>query len=136
VVISKLKYSSIVFLAIALILVLSLYFFYSPNEFLFFPKCPFYSITGLYCPGCGSQRAIHEIFHGNLWEGLKHNLLFILLFVVLWYQIIIYVLEISGRKIKKNVLHKPLTTYAILIIIILFWILRNIDMYPFTFLAP
>ena len=136
VVISKLKYSSFIFLAIVLILVLSLYFFYSPNEFPFFPKCPFHSITGLYCPGCGSQRAIHEILHGNLWEGLKHNLLFLLLIFVLGYQIIIYYFELFGRNTHKNILHRPLTTYAILIIVILFWIFRNINMFPFTYLAP
>ena len=55
----KLKY--IGFLSIGLIVV-TLYFFINPST-AFFPKCPIYSTTGIYCPGCGSQRALHDFLH-------------------------------------------------------------------------
>src|SRR5580693_9291812 len=30
-----------------------------------FPPCPFRYLTGWYCPGCGSLRAIHQLLHGT-----------------------------------------------------------------------
>lgn len=38
-----------------------------------FPACPFRSITGLLCPGCGSQRAVHELLHGNIGPAFHAN---------------------------------------------------------------
>ena len=31
-----------------------------------YPTCPFLAITGWYCPGCGSLRAVHDLLHGDL----------------------------------------------------------------------
>jgi len=42
-----------------------------------FPKCPFLSLTGLSCPGCGSQRAIHQALHGNFAASFRLNALFL-----------------------------------------------------------
>lgn len=45
----------------------------------YYPRCMFKQLTGLDCPGCGSQRAIHAILHGNLAEAWSSNaMLFIL----------------------------------------------------------
>src|SRR5688572_26415576 len=43
-----------------------LYFYVNPSTSVLFPRCLFFSITSLHCPGCGSQRAIHELLHGNI----------------------------------------------------------------------
>jgi len=32
--------------------------------------CNFKASTGLDCPGCGMQRAIVELFKGNIWESI------------------------------------------------------------------
>ena len=44
-----------------------------------FPPCPFHYLTGLYCPGCGSLRAIHHLLHGNLQAAWAMNPLAVLL---------------------------------------------------------
>lgn len=131
--IDRIIYTIIVIVAIML---LSLYFFWDPVNSNFFPKCPFYSITELYCPGCGSQRALHQLTNGHIIAGLKYNLLIVLLVLVITYQIILWIVKATTHKSYSNVLHKPLATKIILVIIILFWILRNIDMKPFNYLAP
>jgi len=37
------------------------------------PKCPFKLITGLSCPACGIQRAIHALIHGEYAEAISYN---------------------------------------------------------------
>ncbi|WP_394344565.1 DUF2752 domain-containing protein [Confluentibacter citreus] len=119
-----------------LLLVLLLYYSYNPSQSTLFPKCPFYSFTGLYCPGCGSQRAIHKFLHGDIFEGLKHNFIIMVLPMVLIYDwSVILFNKYSNQKIK-NILHYSKVTYSIFIIILLFWILRNLSFYPFSILAP
>lgn len=121
---------------IAFILMLSLYFFIDPSTTAFFPKCPFLSLTGIYCPGCGSQRAIHHILQGHILTGIRHNYMFLLVIVVLSYQAIIFIINKLGKKTYNNLLHKSKTTYTILVLVILFWIMRNIPYFPFMELAP
>ena len=116
--------------------ILTFYFIYNPSEYNIFPKCVFYSETGLYCPGCGSQRAIHQILNGNILTGLSHNFLIILLVLVLAYDAVVISINSTLKKSYKNSLHKSTTTYVILVLVILFWVFRNIDLYPFSILAP
>jgi hypothetical protein len=116
--------------------VLLLYFFWNPSNNNFFPKCPLYSLTGIYCPGCGSQRAMHQIIHGNIIEGLRHNYLIALLGIVLLYQALLFMVHKLYNKSFYNILHQSLTIKIILVLILVFWLLRNIRFYPFTELAP
>ena len=133
---TKLNIGLIIILIMAFLGMLSLYFVFNPSEFTFFPKCPFYSMTNLYCPGCGSQRSIHDIINGDIVDGLKHNLLIVILGLVLTYDFGMTLMNRITNKIKFNVLHSSKTTYTILILVILFWVFRNIKVYPFTILAP
>jgi len=132
--IQKILYPFIVLLCLGMI---ALYFFWDPSQIAIFPKCPFYSLTGLYCPGCGSQRAVHDLIHGNLLDGFRHNYLILLLIAVLAYQAYIFVSQyILKTPVKNNILHKSKVTNVILFTVILFWIFRNLPWFPFVELAP
>ena len=114
-----------------------LYFNLNPKSFAYFPKCPFYSFTGLYCPGCGSQRAFHEILHGNFWIGLQHNFLIILALLVIFYKFYVLFRNSFQKENKvKNIIHHNATPWVILVIVVSFWILRNVPTDPFIILAP
>ena len=115
---------------------LALYVFWNPTETNIFPKCPVYSVTGIYCPGCGSQRAAHKLLNGNIIEGIRHNYLIALLALVLSYQAFMFIMNNVLQKEIVNLLHKSKITFGILVLVILFWILRNINLFPFTELAP
>lgn len=47
--------------------------------------CPLFATTGIYCPGCGGLRAVHDLTNGDLLGAAQSNLLFVLaLPVILW----------------------------------------------------
>ncbi|MEU4315463.1 DUF2752 domain-containing protein [Nocardia sp. NPDC024068] len=37
--------------------------------------CPVYALFGVYCPGCGGMRAVHNLTDGNIIDSLHSNLL-------------------------------------------------------------
>ena len=115
---------------------LTLFFIYDPSEVALFPKCPFLSFTGLYCPGCGSQRAMHDLLHGDILSGFKHNLLMSVLFFILGYQFFHALISMIKKKELPNIFHRTIVTNGILVFVIAFWVLRNIPQYPFNLLAP
>ena len=89
------------------------------------PKCMFYHVTGLYCPGCGATRALSAMLHGDMKASLHNNLLLFPLLALI--AVLIVKPEIS--------LKRPVAV-AIVAVVLLFTILRNIPAAPFTYLAP
>src|SRR5260370_32136120 len=55
-----------------------LLFVFNPAQVGLFPKCPFRSLTGLQCPGCGSTRAFHQLLHLHPIAAFKLNPLMML----------------------------------------------------------
>lgn len=124
-------------LAISILAVIAFIFFTPPgNNSKFYPPCLFHQITGLYCPSCGSTRAAHHFLHGRLKEALSSNPLATLAFpILLLFLILLIRFAVTGRKFK----HPPLKwsyLWYLLIPFFLFWVLRNLPIYPFTLLVP
>ncbi len=129
----KLKY----LLITLLILVFGfIYISINPSEVDFLPKCPLYATTGIYCPGCGSQRAVHNLLNFSLIEAIRYNSLLILSMIILGYHFSIIIINKVFKKHIYNYIYHPKTPIIILVIVIIFWILRNIPVYPFSLLAP
>jgi hypothetical protein len=59
---------------------------YAPAA-LHLPACPFHQWTGLYCPGCGSTRALHHLLNFEFVAALRCNLMLVILlpFLALWF---------------------------------------------------
>jgi len=129
----KLKYIGVLLLAIVLAF---LYFFINPNEVDFLPKCPLYATTGIYCPGCGSQRATHQLLNFNFLGVVQQNALYIIGLFIVGYHLIISGVNYFFKKNYYNYIYHSKTPIVLLILIIIFWILRNIPYYPFNLLAP
>lgn len=88
--------------------------------------CLWYRITGLYCPGCGLQRAIKAFCHGDLKTAIHMNAF---IFTIAPLALIIF----AFRPKWFNIIWVRL---FIVFIFIAFGILRNIRRYPFSSLAP
>jgi len=113
-----------------------LFFLLNPSENQLFPKCVFNSLTGYYCPGCGSQRAIHNLLHLDLAGVVTYNFLFLPAVLVIAYH---YSHSLLNKKFGwklPNILYKKYTPWIIFGIILLFWLLRNLPVYPLSVLAP
>ena len=69
--------SVIAMLAVAAVVVAGvvIYSTFDPSASRWFPRCPFLMLTGLKCPGCGTQRAIHALLHGDVLSALRFNAL-------------------------------------------------------------
>ena len=97
--------------------------------------CYFRTLTGLYCPGCGSGHAVAATLRGHLWEAFRWNPMVYLLgipsLVILIHEYVRIVFDV--RRLKPIILPVWLV-YSVTVLLIAFWILRNIPF--FSFLAP
>jgi hypothetical protein len=110
--------------------------FFDPATSGLFPPCPVHYLTGWYCPGCGSLRALHQLLHGNLSAAWALNPLTVVLLPFLAYGIASHALnQIRGRHLPDFFL-PAVWIRALFAVIILFGIARNIPLHPFDWLAP
>ncbi len=110
--------------------------FYDPAHSVIFPPCPVRYFTGLYCPGCGSLRALHALLHGDLRQAWTMNPLAVILLPFIAYGLGKELhAQITGRRPAGTVLPARFIQ-ALCVVIVLFGILRNFPLYPFNLLAP
>jgi hypothetical protein len=113
---------------IVLIILAMMYRTYNPNGNIYFPKCPFRELTGLKCPGCGSQRAVHYILNFDIFNAIKENAILVLSIPYILTGLVFDSLKMPNENILKwrKRLFGRNAIFVILTIIIGFWILRNI----------
>ncbi|MCC8170784.1 MAG: DUF2752 domain-containing protein [Parabacteroides sp.] len=98
----------------------------NPEQFVFAPKCPFYWLTGLQCPACGTQRAIHQLLHLHVKEALGYNLFLLVsmpyLAALAWTEWF----DRSGRFTRlKGWCRHPYVTRTYLVLLVVWWVGRN-----------
>jgi hypothetical protein len=120
-------------LAVLTIVTTAFYFFWNPSEITSLPICPFKKLTGFYCPGCGGQRALHQILHGNFFEAFHSNFL---VYIFLPFFILKISDELLNTTNSKIFLLDNKGIRIFLGFLICFTILRNLPLYPFNQLIP
>lgn len=118
--------SLLLVVAIALLLVFGfIYYALDPSTAGVFPRCGFLSLTGYKCPGCGSQRAVHALLHGDVVAAFKFNAL--LLIAIPWLALCLF---IESRRARNPRLYARLNPDVLLMLllalIVAWWLLRNI----------
>jgi hypothetical protein len=121
------KRGMVITLLLLLPVMLFLFYSFDPATDPFFPFCPFRAVTGLECPGCGSQRAIHSLLHLRLGDALAYNALLVAalpyIFLGIWLE------WLGGGKRFPRLKHfffGRWSALAVLLLLLLFWVGRNI----------
>lgn len=119
---------------VPMVIIFGAYYLYNYGNPLF---CVFYKLTGFYCAGCGSGRALFSLLHFDILKAINYNILTVIsLPLVTYYLLKQYVFIVFGRDLLPLFDIRLKTYNIIMIIIIVFWIIRNINIFPFSLLAP
>lgn len=116
--------------------VAAILYFFSPYDSGLYAACPFKALTGLYCPGCGTLRGLHELLHGHPATAFGLNPLMVISLPFVAFSIIKYITAGILGWSERKIFIPSVFIWLLLAIIILFWILRNLPYYPFSLLAP
>lgn len=123
-------------LLLGIIGVAVLFFVLDPNKHELFPRCLFHSLTGAHCPGCGSQRALHSLLHFDIVGVVSYNFLFLPAGLLILYHYVHPLLNHAFSWKLPNLFYMKYTPWVVFIVVILFWIARNLPWFPFSVLAP
>jgi hypothetical protein len=128
------KHAPAVIAGLAFSVCLALLYLFDPGQHGFYPRCQFHALTGLYCPGCGSLRALHQLLHGHVAAAFHFNALLVLAMAALGWRA-------SRRLFLKSLKHPaaflpPAWLWCGFAAMVIFGILRNLPFSVLSFLRP
>ena len=87
--------------------------------------CPSYTLMHIYCPGCGSTRAVGALMHGDVLLSLRQNpaIVVMLLLAVLYY--LEFALKVWGVRFRIPLLHNMKFIAALLVLWVAYAVVRN-----------
>ncbi len=126
----------LVALALAPIGCIALYLFDPAAKDDPYPNCPFFWLTGYYCPGCGSLRAYHQVLRGNVDSAMGLNPLTVLALPALIYALVsTWLMGFRGRGLPM-----PKWTsragWSIGIALVVFAVIRNLPLASLEWMRP
>ena len=98
-----------------------------PNQAGHYPTCPFLAVTGYYCPGCGSLRAVHALTHGDVGAAVGLNVLAVVGIVVVAVFWGLWTLR-SWRGQPRTRVAPAWTLYLAVGTVVVFWVVRNLTL--------
>ncbi len=124
----KVKPTYLITFSLVAIGLVYLYFFNPANADGTFFSCPLYATTGLQCPGCGSQRATHELLHLHFKEAFTLNPLFVLGLPLIIFGFYLEIVKPKSAFLLKvnNIFFSTPMLYILIAVVVLFTIIRNI----------
>lgn len=99
--------------------------FVDPNEPGHYPTCPFLALTGQYCPGCGSLRAVHALANGDVTTAVGLNVLTVIAVValsVIWVRWV----RRSWTGARRTSVAPAAMIWTFAVVVVLFGVLRNL----------
>ena len=95
----------------------------------------FHQLTGFYCSGCGSSRALRSALHLDFYQAIRYNAVFTLalpFFAVYFGSLAVSYIRFGKDRISGKISMKII--YIFVAVALVYGILRNIP--AFSFLAP
>lgn len=127
-------------IAVVILLIMlagALFLYYHNPEGGLILACPIRSVTGYLCPGCGAGRACYALLHGRLYQAFRYNpfLIIMMPWLALYYIVCGLQWVIYGK--ERLSIHIPeWIPFLLLVLFLIYGVVRNIEVYPFTLLAP
>jgi hypothetical protein len=112
-------------LAILMLAGAAILFRFDPSAARGYPPCPLHFAAGLYCPGCGSLRALHQLLHGHLARAFALNPLMVLALPAL-----------AFLRLRPSLLYRPWLAWSCFVLLLTYGLARNLACWPFVLLAP
>jgi hypothetical protein len=97
--------------------------------------CPWYLLTGTYCPGCGGLRAVNDLTDGDLGAAASSNLAFVVsipFLVLFWARSVVQRWRGVRRPLPAALVRRG--SVAVLVLVALFTVARNLP--SGSWLAP
>lgn len=107
-----------------------------PTRTRLLPPCPFRALTGHWCPGCGSTRALHQLLQGDVGAAAGLNPLMVAALPVVLVAAAVWAASRLDLIDAPPVVLPRAVPWAVLVVVMVFWVLRNIPAGPFPALAP
>ena len=98
-------------------------YIFAPEQYPFYPRCLFFAVTGLACPGCGGLRAMHQLLHGHFAAAFEFNPLMIILLPGLCFGATVFLRNVSRG---RTTVIKPTWLWLFGLLGVVFGILRNL----------
>ena len=113
---------------VALSVILCILYVYDPLSYKIMPKCSFKLLTGLSCPGCGLQRAVHALLNGEPMRAIQYN--YFLVYSGPYTLILIlerlFLPECILRQQIRRIAEHRITVNVYVVLFFIWFIVRNI----------
>ncbi|MFW6286672.1 MAG: DUF2752 domain-containing protein [Candidatus Sumerlaeota bacterium] len=100
------------------------------------PECQFHEATGLYCPGCGTTRALYDLSRLRIMQAFGHNPFTIPAGLFLLAMLALETRAACRGRPGVDLRLNKYAGYGVVILVLGFMLLRNLPWWPFTILAP
>ena len=110
---------------IALLSLLIVYGVFDPEKVGWFPRCIIRAITGVRCPGCGLQRALHDVLNADLAGAVRHNAYVLVSVPVLLLYLFDFLTCSVFVRFHQFITGKKFIVYLV-VLTVAWWIFRNI----------
>ncbi|WP_347954847.1 DUF2752 domain-containing protein [Gordonia aichiensis] len=97
------------------------------------PPCPIKVLLNIDCPGCGATRALDALMHGDPGAAMHFNALAVVAFLALVVGYLGYVVgRWRGRPIVADWTRWRPASKAVLVLVVVWFVVRNVPVAPFT----
>ena len=116
----------ITFIMAVAVIAAAIYYVFDPSvEGNLFPRCVFRTFTVWKCPGCGSQRALHALLHGDIADAWRYNVFMVLVIPIIVFYAFAEFTRTRFPRFYYFTGH-PAIVWSLLGLIVLWWVLRNV----------
>jgi hypothetical protein len=99
------------------------------------PACPTKTLLGIVCPGCGTMRMLYSLMHGDVAGALHYNAVGLVAVVLLAWSFAAYCARVWTGRRWRTWQHGRYSAVVVLVVVVVWFVVRNIPIAPFDSLA-